>query len=222
MSLPKSEVSEILNVFGNVLIRLVDRVENNREFKPFERRELLNTMYEKLCGIQIDEILKRKQENRHLVLKRGNNEKNSEYIGTSGEITMDTDTKTVRVHDGETAGGVALARATDTIGDWVVESQLPTAENNYTWYRKYKSGWVEQGQGLLSTNNVTVVTHELPIEMINNNYTVVITSNMNSSGTGSYAVGVDSITTTSFTTRGWGVGNSKVNTFSWYVCGMTV
>ena len=29
--------------------------------------------------------------------------------------------------------------------DYVVESQLPTAENNYTWYRLYKSGWVEQG-----------------------------------------------------------------------------
>ena len=29
--------------------------------------------------------------------------------------------------------------------DFVVETQLPTAENNYTWYRLYKSGWVEQG-----------------------------------------------------------------------------
>ena len=29
--------------------------------------------------------------------------------------------------------------------DFVVASQLPTAENNYTWYRLYKSGWLEQG-----------------------------------------------------------------------------
>lgn len=29
--------------------------------------------------------------------------------------------------------------------DAVIEYQMPTAENNYTWYRKYKSGWVEQG-----------------------------------------------------------------------------
>ena len=29
--------------------------------------------------------------------------------------------------------------------DYVIESQLPTADNGYTWYRKYKSGWVEQG-----------------------------------------------------------------------------
>lgn len=34
---------------------------------------------------------------------------------------------------------------TQPVADYVVESQLPTAENNYTWYRLYKSGWVEQG-----------------------------------------------------------------------------
>ena len=27
----------------------------------------------------------------------------------------------------------------------LVEFQLPTADNNYTWYRKYADGWVEQG-----------------------------------------------------------------------------
>ena len=47
MSLPKSELSEILNAMGNVLTRLVDRVENDREFQPYERRAILNTMYEK-------------------------------------------------------------------------------------------------------------------------------------------------------------------------------
>ena len=30
-------------------------------------------------------------------------------------------------------------------GDYVIETQLPTEENNYSWYRLYKSGWVEQG-----------------------------------------------------------------------------
>ena len=29
--------------------------------------------------------------------------------------------------------------------DYVIESQFPTAQNSYTWYRLYKSGWVEQG-----------------------------------------------------------------------------
>ena len=30
-----------------------------------------------------------------------------------------------------------------TGADVVVEYQMPNANNNYTWYRKYASGWVE-------------------------------------------------------------------------------
>lgn len=58
--------------------------------------------------------------------------------------------------------------------DYVVESQLPTAQNNYTWYRKYKSGWVEQGgldggstQGGTSDRRVNI-----PITMSDANYYV--------------------------------------------------
>ena len=51
--------------------------------------------------------------------------------------------------------------------DYVVESQLPTAENNYTWYRKYKSGWVEQG-GEITTSGVVT----LPVEMSDTHYTM--------------------------------------------------
>ena len=50
--------------------------------------------------------------------------------------------------------------------DYVVESQLPTAENNYTWYRKYRSGWVEQGgQYWLDYTDGTDIV--LPIPMSN-------------------------------------------------------
>lgn len=174
MSLPKSEISEILYTMGDILTRLIDRVENNIEFQPFERRELLNTLYKQMCGVQIDEILSRADEKHKLQIKRGDTDKNNAYVGQPGEITMDTDAKTIRIHDGETTGGVAMARAMDTIGDWVVESQLPTAENNYTWYRKYKSGWVEQGGRfyLAKTQYDTVV---LPVEMANTNYAVQAT-----------------------------------------------
>lgn len=56
--------------------------------------------------------------------------------------------------------------------DFVVESQFPTAENDYTWYRKYKSGWVEQG-GIVS--GASYQTINLPIAMADTNYTVFIT-----------------------------------------------
>ena len=39
--------------------------------------------------------------------------------------------------------------------DSVIEYQIPTAENDYTWYRKYKSGWVEQG-GTVVINSASV------------------------------------------------------------------
>lgn len=46
-------------------------------------------------------------------------------------------------------------RNVDTISgaDSVIEYQIPTTENNYTWYRLYKSGWVEQG-GIYNNGSV--------------------------------------------------------------------
>lgn len=163
MSLPKSELSEILNAMGNVLTRLVDRVENDHEFQPYERRAILNTMYEKMCGVQMQEILDDANKSHNLVPKRGDGAVNDAYTGVPGEITVDMDAKTVRVHDGETTGGIAMARVADMNGDWVVESQLPTAENNYTWYRKYKSGWVEMGGYVLKNAGTTSVIVNFPI-----------------------------------------------------------
>ena len=38
-----------------------------------------------------------------------------------------------------------LNNRTNNLLDYVIESQSPSAINNYTWYRKYKSGWIDQG-----------------------------------------------------------------------------
>jgi hypothetical protein len=40
-----------------------------------------------------------------VLLKRGNTVQNNNYTGVSGELTIDTQLKTLRVHDGVTAGG---------------------------------------------------------------------------------------------------------------------
>lgn len=59
--------------------------------------------------------------------------------------------------------------------DYVVEMQKPTASNNYTYYRKYKSGWVEQGgrfnQPASSNDTVVTITISLPVVMQDNQYT---------------------------------------------------
>lgn len=68
----------------------------------------------------------------------------------------------------------AIAEEVNTLKgyDYVVDWQTPTADNNYTWYRKYKSGWVEQGGPTSgSTSSITIT---FPVVMANSNYTAVL------------------------------------------------
>ena len=44
-------------------------------------------------------------------IRRGTTAQNDNFTGMIGEVTYDTDAKTLRVHDGATLGGFALARA---------------------------------------------------------------------------------------------------------------
>ena len=46
---------------------------------------------------------------RKVLVGRGNTAISSAYTGLRGEITMDTDLTTLRVHDGTTSGGTRLA-----------------------------------------------------------------------------------------------------------------
>lgn len=67
--------------------------------------------------------------------------------------------------------------------DYVVESQLPTSSNGYTWYRKYKSGWVEQGgRSKRATQDVSVT---FPVPFMDTNYNaqaIRIAGNVSSTG----------------------------------------
>ena len=49
-----------------------------------------------------------------LQFRRGTSAQNNNYAGSAGEITIDSDLNTIRVHDGSTAGGTALATLTST------------------------------------------------------------------------------------------------------------
>ena len=44
--------------------------------------------------------------------RRGNQEQNDLFTGAPGEITFDSDLKTLRIHDGETTGGTKLLNET--------------------------------------------------------------------------------------------------------------
>lgn len=115
---------------------------------------------------------------RILQLRRGNTAEHENFTGQIGEITMDTDAKNIRIHDGETPGGTPMARRDEipdlTPFDYVIEWQMPTAENNNTWYRKYKSGWVEQG-GILDTPGKGYQSIQLPVEMADTGFSAQVT-----------------------------------------------
>lgn len=97
------------------------------------------------------------------------------------------------------------------IGHEVIEFQEPTAANNYTWYRKYRDGWVEQGGNV---NGGTSMTATFPIEMADAHYTVAY-GNMS----GTYEqVRTDAKTTTSITIKNSN-GGGTVST-DWQVSGM--
>ena len=51
---------------------------------------------------------------RQIQIRRGSAAENDAFTGAIGEITMDTTNNTLRVHDGETAGGTVLAKQTET------------------------------------------------------------------------------------------------------------
>lgn len=56
----------------------------------------------------------------------------------------------------------------------VITFQEPTAQNDYTWYRLYADGWVEQGGIITSLNISNSDVHwqaTLPVEMTDGNYT---------------------------------------------------
>jgi hypothetical protein len=106
---------------------------------------------------------------KQLQLRRGTTVQNDAFTGAIGELTMDTDKKQLRLHDGATLGGCGTI-------DPVVAFQVPTSANNYTWYRKYASGWVEQGGVFKASSNAggTNTVINLPVTMADTHYTATL------------------------------------------------
>lgn len=90
-------------------------------------------------------------------IRRGTTAENNQFTGAQGELTMDTQKKQLRVHDGSTQGGAGTI-------DPIVAYQLPSSNNDYKWYRKYASGWVEQGGiATISSDGLFTVTYPVPM-----------------------------------------------------------
>lgn len=139
-----------------------------------------------------------------LQLRKGTKVQNDAFTGAEGELTYDSTTKGIRIHDGITQGGHEIPM--------LIAVQRPTAENDYTWYRLWSDGWVEQGQKIIDTT--TTIT--LPVEMENDWYTITTAQNGGASGT------ISRCAITNQTTTGFTIVNSAANMrpIFWQVSGM--
>lgn len=117
---------------------------------------------------------------------------------------------------------VAIDTRTTGLLDYVIESQMPTAENNYTWYRKYKSGWVEQGGGSIDISYQTAINITLPITMANTNYTIMVSQcAVSSSNAEATLLGGTPVSTTQIRVTSRASSTSYDNTkFYWIIKGM--
>lgn len=110
--------------------------------------------------------------------------------------------------------------------DYVIASQLPTSSNNYTFYRLYKSGWVEQGGMLDAGSDKTAnsdYTVTLPVEMSNTDYysSVCMGGNSSGGGYGAYtSINTKNKSTTSFNFYVFKTENSYRYVY-WEVKGMS-
>ena len=140
----------------------------------------------------------------------------NEIVAVSAQITALGDITTLRSSVATNTENIGtLDTRTTGLLDYVIESQAPTADNNYTWYRKYKSGWIEQGGIAANTPNGAVIN--LPVEMADTNYDIHIQSRFNNFG-GQCNVGSVNCTTTSFTHYHYGDTNQN---WSWCVKGLS-
>jgi len=83
--------------------------------------------------------------NKQVLLKRGNTAVSSAYIGPVGEVTVDTDLDTIRVHDGVTPGGHLASSS------YMGQTPPTSPRENTLWYDeisgrlyiRYRGAWID-------------------------------------------------------------------------------
>lgn len=145
-----------------------------------------------------------------LQLRKGTRVENDAFTGAEGEVTYESNRKLLRLHDGSTQGGFLI--------DPIVEFQEPTGANNYTWYRKYASGWVEQGGKVSGATSASAIN--FPVTMADSNY-YINGHVFGNTDTNSNWIKFGTLTTTGTTyVTGYGANNMWAVPSTWEVKGM--
>ena len=115
----------------------------------------------------------------------------------------------------ENTAGVVTEDFNELNAHKVIEFQAPTAQNNYTWYRKYADGWVEQGGSKASGGSGNHII-DLPVTMSDTAFWAQVTRSSGASTTTNVNVWVRTPTSTSQIT----VYTSDDTGIKWEVRGM--
>lgn len=99
----------------------------------------------------------------------------------------------------------------------VIAFQEPTSTNNYTWYRLYADGWVEQGQFRYQLPKQTTTAVTLPVEMADTNYAGQI-SGANTTFSAATTLSINAKTTTQVNL--WSSSSAANIAVNWEVKGM--
>jgi len=91
-------------------------------------------------------------------IRRGNTAQTSTFTGVIAELTVDTDKKTIVVHDGSTVGGIALAResASNTAGSYANSAFL--VANTPTHVANSAASYANSGFTQANSNYTSAVT----------------------------------------------------------------
>lgn len=127
----------------------------------------------------------------------------------------------------EQTAGLNAEMFNDLNAHKVIEFQIPTASNGYTWYRKYADGWVEQGGRALvpATNGLSgsSVNVTLPVPIATPEQATLSYNGMGSTGYYSNCEDQATVTTTTVSVGRWNNGNvtAEARYYNWTLSGMS-
>ena len=131
-------------------------------------------------------------------------------------IITDDDSAGTNVYTKAEVDSLVTSAVAEANAHRVIAFQAPTADNNYTWYRLYSDGWVEQG-GIYTISSAVFANFNLVVQMANNNYTIVGNCLGTTTSTYSLVFSQTDNTTTTFSAK---TGQANTGNFSWQVSGM--
>ena len=170
----------------NALLRLV----GEEVLTVLEKRDILHEITNLLTGFNITDIVTQTTNRRRLLLKSV--EAEDGYTGLPRELVFDPTEKTLTVFGETSADDIIISEAPDIDIETLLEDIdyiIDSGSNSVGWYRKYKSGWVEQGG---KTSNFTQTaagasetkTITLPVLMSDANYNITKTASITATSSG--------------------------------------